>query len=264
MSEQTILPPQTTHTTLPQQWVTGTNTTPTPAINYQPPGRYFTEEEVAAIRQQEKDKMYQRLEKSEQQLTEFKTQVESLMADKKTRDEEITKRQVEADKEAERLKNENKSVQELLEQQRSEFQTQQQRLQEDWDMKLAVMEQEQKLQSLKAYIQRRTMEEVNATTIIPDLVEYIDGKNEEEVEASIKKAQEKTAAIVNAAMGSTTPSTPMGTSPTGTPFSPLDNLSPNNRQLTPEQIRNMPMDQWRQHRQQLGISRAGSGQGLFS
>src|SRR5579862_6025083 len=76
-------------------WITGTNMTPPVPVNYnpQPQGRYFTEDEVERIRKEEKDKMYSRLEKSEQQLNEFKATVESLAADKKVRDEELARQQ---------------------------------------------------------------------------------------------------------------------------------------------------------------------------
>jgi DNA repair exonuclease SbcCD ATPase subunit len=246
--------------------ITGMSVSPYANIGYpQQETRYFTEADLERARQQEKDKLYERLERTTAQMNEFKSTVDSLMADKKARDDELTKQQQAAEAEAKRLRDEKLSVQELLERQQTDFQTQQEKLQADWDRKLATMEMENKYQALKAYIQRRINEEINATTIIPDLAEYITGDNEEQVEASIKKAQEKTAAIVNAAMGSNpAPSFPMGTSPTGAPFSPLDNLSPANRQLTREQIANMSMRDYAEYRRQAGMDRAGSGHGLFS
>jgi hypothetical protein len=250
--------------------ITGMNVSP--YANYtqiaqpiQPETRYFTEADLERARQQEKDKLYERLEKTNAQLNEFKATVDSLAADKKARDDELARQRSEADKEAEKLKTEKLTVQQLLEQQKAEFQTQQEKLKADWDRKLATMEMENKYQQLKSYIQRRINEEVNAATIIPDLAEYINGENEEEVEASIKKAQDKTATIVQAAMGtSSVPSIPMGTSPTGAPFSPLDNLSPSNRQLTRDQIANMSMRDYAEYRRTAGMDRAGSGHGLFS
>lgn len=249
--------------------ITGMNVSP--YANYtqiaqpiQPETRYFTEADLERARQQEKDKLYERLEKTNNQLNEFKTTVESLKADKDARDAELARQQKASEAEAKRLKDEKLSVQELLEQQKAEFQLQQQRLREDMEVKLTIAAKEQERLQLKSYIQRRINEEVNATTIIPDLVEYIDGTTEEEVEASITKAKEKTAAIVSAAFGSAPPSLPMGTSPTGTPFSPLDNLSPNNRQLTAEQIAAMNMREYETYRSQRGIDRAGNGRGLFS
>jgi DNA repair exonuclease SbcCD ATPase subunit len=246
--------------------ITGMPVSPYANYNIQPQGRYFTEEDVERIRKEEKDKMYSRLEKSEQQLNEFKATVESLAADKKARDEELARQQKAAEAEAKRLNDEKLSVQQLMEKQQAEFELKQQQLREDMELRLAIAAKEQQLLQLKSYIQRRINEEVNATTIIPDLVEYIDGTTEEEVEASIQKAKDKTAAIVQAAMGSvpTGPSIPMGTSPTGTPFSPLDNLSPANRELTRSQIEAMSMKEYAAYRDQQGISRAGSGRGLFS
>jgi len=250
-------PLQPQHVTIP-----GYNTT-TQTVPLLPQGRYFTEDEVERIRQQEKDKMYQRLEKSEQQVNECKATVESLAADKKNRDDELARQQQQAAEEAQRLKDEKLSVQEILEQQKTEFQRQQEALKADWDLKLATMQKEQEFLQLKAFIQRRVNEEVNAATIIPDLAEYINGETEEEVEASIKKAQEKTASIVQAALGSGPSSVPMGTSPTGAPFSPLDNLS-GPRQKSREEIARMNMREYEAYRREVGMDRAGTGRGLMN
>jgi hypothetical protein len=257
-------------TTPVQPTTTSTNTTALsmPATTYSnitvPQTRYFTEEDLERVRQQEKDKLYDRLEKTNSQLNEFKSTVDSLMADKKHRDEEIARQKSEAEKETQRLQQEKLSVQELLEKHQAENLQREQQRQAEWDLKLATMQKEQTYLQLKAYIQRRINEEINATTVIPDLAEYITGDTEEQVEASIKKAQDKTAAIVQATMGSSSPSFPMGTSPTGAPFSPLDNLAPTNRQLTREQIAGMSMKDYAAYREQSGLSRAGSGAGLFS
>jgi hypothetical protein len=252
-------------TSQPLQYLPGTTTiAPTVYQVPQPQGRYFTEDEVERIRQQEKDKMYARLEKSEQQLNEFKTTMETLAADKKSRDEELARQQAEAEAEANKLRDEKLSVQELLDKQKADFERQQKSLREDMERRLAIAAKDQEILQLKSYIQRRINEEVNAATIIPDLVEYIDGDTEEQVEASIQKAKDKTTAIVNAAMGSNSgTSIPMGTSPTGTPFSPLDNLS-GPRQPTTDQIAAMSNAQYAAWREQSGMARAGSGRGLFN
>jgi DNA repair exonuclease SbcCD ATPase subunit len=248
----------------PQVTNLGTDQGAPVSVNYQPETRYFTEADLERARQQEKDKLYERLEKTTAQLNEFKATVDSLAADKKVRDDELAKQQQTAREEAKRLEDEKLSALELLERRQAEFEQKQAQLREDMEMRLTIAAKEQELLQLKSYIQRRINEEVNATTIIPDLVEYIDGATEEEVEASIKKAKDKTTAIVNAAMGTSSPSIPMGTSPTGAPFSPLDNLSPSNRELTREQIAQMSMKEYAAYRDQRGISRAGSGRGLFS
>ena len=267
----TPLQPQITNIGLPQDQLqqVASQWTPTyPASPIQPDQRYYTEAELNAererVRQQEKDKMYERIEKTNTQLNEFKATVESLKADKDTRDAELAAQQKAAKDEAKRLETEKLSALELIEKQRVEFESQQQQLREDMELRLTIAAKEQERLQLKSYIQRRVNEEINATTVLPELVEYIDGTTEAEVEASIQKAKDNTASIVNAALGTAAPSLPMGTSPTGTPFSPLDNLSPSNRQLSRDQIANMNMKDYEAFRIQQGIDRAGSGRGILS
>jgi len=224
--------------------------------------RYFTAEDLERARQQEKDKLYDRLQKTDAQLNEFKTTVESLAADKQARDKELENQKQTALAAAKKLEDEKLSAQQLLEKRQSEFELQQKMLRDEMELKLTTMQREQDFLRKRAYIQKRINEEVNAATIIPDLAEYITGDTEEEIEASIQKAKDKTASIITGAQSLTSPSSPMGTSPTGTPFSPLDNLS-GPRQYTSQQIQAMNNTEFSEYRKLIGLDRAGSGRGLF-
>lgn len=241
------------------------STLPTTTTAVVPPEtRYFTAEDLERARQQEKDKMYSRLQKNEEQLTEFRSTVESLMSDKKARDNELAAQRKAAEDEARRLSEEKLSTQQLLEQNKAEFETQQKKLREDMELQITVMKREQDFLRMRGFIQNRINEEINAATIIPDLAEYINGETEEEVEASIQRAKDKTSSIMQGVQSLTQPTSPMGTSPTGTPFSPLDRLSTDNRPLTREQIQSMNNAEFAAYRKQIGLDRAGSGQGMFS
>ena len=131
------------------------------------------------------------------------------------------------------------------------------------ELKLATMEKEQSFLRLQSFIQRRVAEETSANTIIPELVEFIGGNNEDEVEASINKVKEKTANIVQGAITLSAPQTPTGVSPTGGPTGLLDNLS-QTREPTANEIAGMNMEQYRAYREQRGISGAGNNRGLFA
>jgi len=228
-----------------------------------PPAQYFTADQVEEIRRQEKDKLYDRIKKSEDQLAAFKTTVDQLTTDKASRDAEL-ETQRKAAEEAQRREEESKlTAQQLIEAREAELKTQQESFQKDMDLKLATMAKEQAFLQLQSFIRTRVAEEIAANTIIPDLVEYIGGNTEEEVEVSITKAKEKTANIVKGAttLTGSSPQLP-GVSPTGSPAGQLDNLS-GSRQRTAEEIANMSMSEFQQFRKQSGLDRAGNGQGLF-
>ena len=90
--------------------------------------RYFTAEDLERARQQEKDKLYDRLQKTDAQLNEFKTTVESLAADKQARDKELENQKQTALAAAKKLEDEKLSAQQLLEKRQSEFELQQKML----------------------------------------------------------------------------------------------------------------------------------------
>ncbi len=227
----------------------------------QPLVQYFTAEQLESARQQEKDKLYQKIQQIEARNTEFQSTVNELKADKAARDDELMA-QRKAAEDAKRLEAESKlSGQQLIESKQRELEETQAKFLQDMELQKALMLKEQELYRLQSFIQRRVAEEIAANTIIPDLVEYINGSNEAEVEVAINKAREKTANIVKGAT-SLTSGIPGGVSPTGGPSGLLDTLS-SPRQLTPEEIRNMPMDKFQEYRRQSGLDRAGNGQGLF-
>lgn len=244
--------------------------TPAPPVNINfppqpapPSGQYFTAEQVEEIRRQEKDKLYDRMKKSEDQLNAFKDTVEQLKADKDARDAEL-EAQRKAAEEAQRREAESKlTAEQLIQAREAELKAQQEQFQKDMELKLATMAKEQEFLKLQSYIRTRVAEEIAANTIIPDLVEFVGGNSEDEVEASITKVKEKTANIVKGATSLTggNPQLP-GVSPTGSPAGPLDNLSPP-RGLSAEEISKMGMADYAKFRSQSGIDRAGNGQGLF-
>lgn len=232
-------------------------------INTPPIQQYFTAEQLEAARQQEKDKLYSKMQKTDEQLNQFKVTVEQLVADKTAREAEVeTQRQATADA-IQKEKDAKLSAQELIEAKEAELKKQQAEFQKNMDIKLAAMQKEQEFLRLQSFTRTKVAEEIAANTIMPELVEYISGNTEQEVEASILKAKEKTATIVKGATTLTGGNlNPGGVSPTGGPSGPLDMLG-GPRELTAEDIAKMDMNQFAEYRKQSGLSRAGNGQGLF-
>ena len=132
----------------------------------------------------------------------------------------------------------------------------------EWSRKLADMkrqlrdqdeqiEREQKRASMRAYIDRRKVEERDE--IAPELLDFIQGTTVEEIEAAITRAKAKTASILEGIFQATAqvPSAPAV-------------ISQAPQQLTLEQLQAVPVGS-PEHmalRRQFGMSK-GRGQGIF-
>lgn len=250
-----------------QQIPPGTNLT----VNAVPPGEYFTAEQIAAARQQEKDKLYPQLEQLKAQNAEFQTQLEALNsaeAARKAAADKAAADQAALDKTAAEQK---MSVAELMESREREladrqaaFEAEQARKLQELETQQALLQRETEFQAVASYTQRRVLEERAARSIIPELEDFIDGKTVEEVEASITRLKEKTAKIMSEATGNPPVPPNTGVSPTGlSPAGPLDTLAGQSQQPTAEEIKAMDNDQYAAYRKQIGMDRAGNNQGLM-
>lgn len=243
------------------------NTPPTPVVvnNLPPVGQYFTAEQLEAARQQEKDKVYDRLKKADDQLTAFKQQVDELAADKKARDDEAARVKAEADAVAKKAADDKLTAEQLVEQTRQEMQAEMQALRQQQETDRALMEKERQFLSLQSYTQRRISEEVSADNIHPTFVDYITGNTPEEVEASITIAKEKTDSILEGIVNRQPVITRQpGVSPTGFgPSGPLDRLTGTPREYSPEEIDAMDMETYSAYRKAKGIDKAGNDRGMF-
>lgn len=229
-----------------------------------PPQQYFTAEDLERARQQEKDKLYARLETADQRVQAFQTDLESMKAERQA-EKDALKAQQDAAAEAQRLADEEKlSVTELLAKRDNEWQAEKTALREQMETERVIAQRDRELFQLQAFIQRRVAEEVAQDSIAPEFIDLITGNNEAEVEASITRMKEKTASIVAGMGGQRTPASSPGVSPAGfAPSGPLDNIT-GTRQYTAEQIKAMNAQEYAQFRAQVGIDRAGNNTGLFN
>lgn len=263
----TPLPPdasQTSTSTNSTSYITGTATTP-PNVNINlPPQQYFTAEDLEKARQQEKDKLYARLEAADKRVEAFQTDMEQWKADREAEQAKLKAEQDAAAEAARKAEEDKLSVTELLAKRDAEWRQEKEQLRQQMELERTVAAKDREVFQLRAYIQRRVAEEVAQDSIAPELVDLVDGNNEAEVEASITKMKEKTASII-AGMGGQKPPTPTpGVSPAGfAPSGPLDNIT-GTRTYTPEDIKNMNAKEYAQFRAQVGIDRAGNNQGLFN
>lgn len=217
--------------------------------------RMFSEDEVEAIRRQEKDKLYDKINKLQEQVEIFNHE----------REEQKRLAEEAAAKEAEerRLREEEEmSAKELLSKKEDEFQQRINTAQMEWEEKFnalqqeaeaqkAVLEQERRYQELESYKSRRIAEEQD--NIMPELLDFIKGNSEDEIESAISAVVARTSAIVENIQQAMPQQQQRlrGVPATGsTPIGPLENMT-EQQTLTSADIANMSMDQYAQIRDRL-------------
>jgi len=226
-----------------------------------PNGKVFTEDEVQKIRQQEKDKLYGRLEESQSRLKTMEDQL-SILA--KEREEAIKQAEERAKAEAELLRQrelEELSAKDLLLRKEDEFNSRINQAEREWSEKFqaleqdrqaqaALLEKERSLQALESYRQRRIVEEQES--IIPELLDLVAGSSEDEIENSIAILRARSGAIIESIQQASQSQMPRlkGAPVTAPPTGPLENNS-EYQTMTAEDIRNMPMDQYAKMRERL-------------
>jgi len=241
--------------------VTGRQTQETPAP--QGNSRMFTEDEIAAARRQEKDKLYPKLTELEQKLSLFEQ--ERLAA------QQAADAAAAAEAEARREREEAEmSAKDLLMKKEDEWKQQFNTAQSEWEQKFnalqeeaaarqALLERERAFQELESYKNRRLSEEQE--NIMPELMDMVTGNTADEIEASISAVVAKTSAIVSNIQQSLPQpqQRPRGISTVGgTPIGPLENAT-EQQTLTQADIANMSMQEYAQIRDRLLASASGRG-----
>ena len=188
----------------------------------------FTAEDLAKARAQEKAKLYPQIEKMAAELETLKKEREEAAARKAAK---------KAEREKERLERENA---------------------------IALLEKERKFQDLVNYRQQRIEQERDS--IVPQLIDLVNGNTKDEIEASIESLKAKSSAImldVQQTVLSARQQMP-GARVTAPASGPLDNDS--EQQIsTPDSIREMSMADYAKQRAKLLGAAANTtrGQGLF-
>lgn len=229
--------------------------------------KLFSEDEVHKIRQQEKDKMYKRLEDADGRAKAMEEQLALLTRE---REQAIREAEERARKESEILRQreiEELSAKELLAKREDEFNQRINHVEQEWSQKFsemekdrqakeAMLEKERYFQQVETYRNRRVQAEQEH--IIPELIDLVTGNSEEEIENSIAVLRERSNAIIESIQRTSQPARPKGAPITAPPTGPMDNQQ-DYQTLTAEDIRNMPMDQYVKMRDRLLQARPQRG-----
>ena len=231
----------------------------------------FTQADLEAAiqkaRQQEKDKLYGKVNGLEERLAEIANREAERVAL-----EEAARR--EAEDKARVAEEENLSAKELLARREAEWQEQFNQSQRTLEERLAQIaqerEQEQALLAkerqfaeLQTYKAQRLEQEKD--TVAPQFHDFIGGSTPEEIEQSIAIAKAKSAEVAEqfqAAMQARQ-AQQRGVSVSGyAPVGPPD-FEAGNRQYSAQDIENMSMEEYRKHRQNFIGQGASNNRGLF-
>lgn len=248
-------------------------------------GRVFTEEDVARIRQEEKDKLYTQMERNNEELRSLRDQVGSLTAAEQRREAQLVEEQQRLEAEARAKEEQELDAKSLVQKKDQEWNERLKSMQDEWNQKLeaeaearrtaeALVAREREYNDLKEYAQAQVA--AHQEKIAPELLPWIQGNSKEEIDAAIARAVETTDKIlagIQQDLGQfqqqdqfqqpfQAPQPPVvpGTRVTGP--AGMDPAA-GSQTLTAEQIAQMPMDQYAKLRSQVGIGGQGNNRGLF-
>lgn len=250
--------------------VTTTISAPTDA----PVESRFTADDIQKARQEEKDKVYSRLEQEAAQRKALEDQVAELLKSQKEREDAEAAARAAAEDQAKRKAEEEMSAKDLLAQREQELNFRLAETQSEWEQKFAQMQQEREqerailqkekeLADLRAYTQQRVADE--ADNIAPQLRDFISGNSREEIEQSIDRVKAKSQEIANAAREAfqQARASQRGVAPTGyAPVGPMETEG-GTRQYSAQDIQQMDMAEYAKLRQQIGLSDAGNNRGMY-
>jgi len=234
----------------------------------------FTADDIQKARQEEKDKVYARLEQETAQRKAFEAQVTDLLKNQQEREaseaaartaaEDEAKRKVEAEMSAkDLLAAREQELKSTLAQTQSEWEAKFAQMQEEREQERAILQKEKELSDLRAYTQQRVAAETD--TIAPQLRDFITGNSREEIDQSIEIVKAKSQEIANAAKDAfqAARAAQRGVSPTGyAPVGPMETEG-GTRTYSAEDISRMDMTEYAKLRQQIGLSDAGNNRGLY-
>lgn len=230
------------------------NQVPAPASSN---SKLFTEEDIAHARREEKDKLYTKLSKLEEELETIRKEREEAAR--------LAREAAEAEDRARREREEAEmSAKDLLAKKEDEWTARINTAQQEWEQKFmalqqesearqAMLDKEREFQEVQSYMNRRIQEE--QANLMPELMDDIKGNSIEEIEAAIQSVITKTSAIMQKVQPllEQAQQRPRGISSTGAiPSGPLDNAT-EQQTITVSDVKGMTMEQWAQVRGRLGL-----------
>ena len=220
--------------------------------------KFYTEEDLAKARQQEKDKLYRRLETVQSTVAELQAEREARLAeDQRRADEAAAAAKSKAEEEM--------SAKELIAAKEEEWAQQQAELRQQIEQERALRERETQFAELMD-VRQRVINDYQ-DRVAPELIDLIGGDSPEEIAQSAEDMAARTQRILEQtqqAVQQTRQQTP--TARVTMPVSSGPDDEAVIRTYTPDDIRSMSMADYAKHRQRLlgqGANGGPRNRGLF-
>lgn len=259
MSEQVVETAQTSQEAgAPGNFTKEEPSVPPARVSGQSDGKFYTEDDIQAARQQEKDKLYRRLETMQGELR-------TLQEERERRTAEEAQRQAEAEEAARRQREDEMSAKELIAVKEAEWRAEQERLRQEIESERALRERESQFAELMV-VQQNIMAEYQ-DRVAPELLDLISGNSPEEIRQSAEDMAVRTERIL--AQTQEAVQNARQQMPTARVTMPISSGTDDDgavRTYTPEDIRNMSMADYAKHRARLlgqGASGGPRNRGLF-
>lgn len=239
---------------------TGADAPAATAVSEETKAKFYTEEDLAKVRSQEKDKLYPQIEK-------LKEELDAIKRDKT--DKEAARAAKQAEREAAKAEKqkakmeEDLEVRDLLKVKETEWAEQLERERQERERAFALLEREKAFAELQNYRSQRLDQE--RENIIPELVDLISGNTAEEIEQSIAGLKDRSSRILENVQQATQAARRdmTGTRVTTPPAGPMD-IETGTRQFTAADISNMSLNEYAKYRDSLLSKEArGVSSGLF-
>jgi len=253
MSEQTVA-------TAPDPQAEGSRTqteppVPPAQVNAQSDPKLFTEQDLEKAREQEKSKVYKRLETMAETISRLEKE-----ADERRKIEEDARKA--AEDEAERKRQEEMSVKDLLAEKEAQWRREQEELRQQIEQERVLRERESQYAELMDA--RNQIIAQYSDRVAPELLDLIGGETPEQIQQSAEDMAARTERILaQTAEAMQNARQQMPTARVTAPASG-DNAGAN-RQFSPDEIRGMSMADYAKHRASL-LGRGADGpknRGLF-
>lgn len=203
----------------------------------------FTEEDLVRARQEEQHRYAEQMEEMSSQLRILQEE----------RQAEAAERQRLADEaEAARRQQEEQEMdlRTLMERREAEMRSEIETINQRYEQDRAVFDRERALVEAAQYRMARIEQE--AEYIMPELRDLVYGDDPQTIDASIEEMKARTQSIVGNLQAQFQAPVPFrgAASPSLPPLGPMEQM-PTTQQLSPDDIRNMSMDDYKKYRQQL-------------
>ena len=222
--------------------------------------KFYTEDDLAKVRSQEKDKLYPEIERLKDEVLNLKKDKEekAALTAAKVAEEETARAAADRAKLEESLE-----AKDLIRLTADELREQLERERSERERAFALLERERMFADLQSYKQQVIEQERD--NIIPQLVDFIQGNSREEIAESVERLKERSASILDSAQSAMQNARKemAGTRATLPASGPLDtNLE--SRQFTAQDIASMSVNDYAKVRDRLmSDSARGKSRGLM-